>query len=64
MAVLEIVGKYCPGCKAIRHKVEAVAEQATIPVYTICTDTDYVPELSRSKPYTPIFWLYKKGEPP
>jgi len=65
--LLEIYGKYCPGCFAFSEKFDQLAEnlkphQENLIVVKICTDHNYVPELSDKKPYTPIFWYYKQGD--
>lgn len=65
--IVEFYGKYCPGCKAFKNKFNEMAkrlknEKAPVTVAKICVDYNMVPEISGKKPYTPIFWFYKKGQ--
>lgn len=65
--LLEIFGKYCPGCMAFASKFDDLAGElkkysANLSVVKLCTDYNFVPELSDKKPYTPIFWYYKRGD--
>lgn len=65
--LLEIYGKYCPGCRAFAPKFNEFAGKLTsykgdLLVGKICADYNQVPELVSKKPFTPIFWYYKKGD--
>jgi hypothetical protein len=62
--LLEVHGKYCPACIAFANKFDVLAgelQSPTLKVAKLCIDQNQVPELSDKKPYTPIFWLYKRG---
>lgn len=64
--LVEFYGKYCPGCMRFKKDFNEIAEELKqkgedVAVARICVDYNMVSEISGKKPYTPIFWLYKKG---
>lgn len=63
--LLEIYGKYCPGCRAFAPKFDVLAGElkktAGLKVVKVCSDFNHIPELSDKKPFTPIFWYYRAG---
>lgn len=62
--LLEVYGKYCPACMAFADKFDKLAgelKSADLKVAKLSVDQNQVPELRDKKPYTPIFWLYKRG---
>lgn len=64
--LVELYGKYCPGCIGFKKSYSEVAEELNekkdFVVAKICIDHNMVPELTNKKPHTPIFWLFKKGQ--
>ena len=63
--LLEIYGKYCPGCRAFAPKFDQLAGElkqiSGLKVVKVCSDFNHIPELSDKKPFTPIFWYYRSG---
>lgn len=63
--LLEIYGKYCPGCRSFAPKFDALAGElkkvSGLKVVKVCSDYNHIPELSDKKPFTPIFWYYRAG---
>ena len=65
--IVEFYGKYCPGCRNFKKYYSEIAQELqelsdTVTVAKICIDYNMIPEISDKKPYTPIFWIYKKGQ--
>ena len=65
--IVEFYGKYCPGCNAFKKSFNDIAQELqvhkeTLTVARICIDHNMIPEISEKKPFTPIFWYYKKGK--
>jgi thiol-disulfide isomerase/thioredoxin len=64
--IVEFYGKYCPGCIRFKSVYNDIAEDLkkkydNLVVAKVCIDHNMIPQITDKKPYTPIFWLYKKG---
>ena len=63
--LVELYGKYCPGCAHFKPFYSEIAEEmksdTRIKFAKVCIDHNMISQIADMTPFTPAFWIYKKG---